>query len=163
MVDRIPRPQCDIAAVEAIATPATLSSSRRIRTRFRGQSADCAPVKYKKILFPSTSEVYGMCKDGEFDPEPSDTVYGPINSRWTAACSAADGSRDPWLWHERRPQLHAVPVLQLDRLSRQHQHGQGRQLTRDHAVLGHIVAQPTAGGGGSQARLTYIGDATTLR
>ena len=26
-------------------------------------------VKYgKRVLFPSTSEVYGMCRDGEFDP-----------------------------------------------------------------------------------------------
>ena len=46
-------------------------------------------VKYKKhVVFPSTSEVYGMCKDGEFDPENSELVYGPINKpRWIYACS----------------------------------------------------------------------------
>jgi len=46
-------------------------------------------VKYgKRILFPSTSEVYGMCPDEEFDPETSNLVYGPINKpRWIYACS----------------------------------------------------------------------------
>src|SRR5262247_3264522 len=31
----------------------------------------------KRIVFPSTSEVYGMCGDDEFDPERSDLVLGP--------------------------------------------------------------------------------------
>ena len=46
-------------------------------------------VKYKKrILFPSTSEVYGMCADAEFDPDASPLVYGPIaKPRWIYACS----------------------------------------------------------------------------
>jgi nucleoside-diphosphate-sugar epimerase len=42
----------------------------------------------KRVLFPSTSEVYGMCKDSEFDPYASDLVYGPIEKpRWIYACS----------------------------------------------------------------------------
>jgi nucleoside-diphosphate-sugar epimerase len=42
----------------------------------------------KRVLFPSTSEVYGMCHDKEFDPETSDLVYGPIDKpRWIYACS----------------------------------------------------------------------------
>jgi len=42
----------------------------------------------KRVLFPSTSEVYGMCHDKEFDPELSDLVYGPIDKpRWIYACS----------------------------------------------------------------------------
>jgi nucleoside-diphosphate-sugar epimerase len=42
----------------------------------------------KRVLFPSTSEVYGMCHDKEFDPETSDLVYGPIEKpRWIYACS----------------------------------------------------------------------------
>ena len=46
-------------------------------------------VKHKKrILFPSTSEVYGMCRDPEFDADESELVYGPINKpRWIYACS----------------------------------------------------------------------------
>jgi nucleoside-diphosphate-sugar epimerase len=46
-------------------------------------------VKYnKRIVFPSTSEVYGMCTDKEFDEETSNLVVGPINkSRWIYSCS----------------------------------------------------------------------------
>ena len=36
-------------------------------------------VKYgKRLLFPSTSEVYGMCPDGEFKEDESPLVLGPI-------------------------------------------------------------------------------------
>jgi nucleoside-diphosphate-sugar epimerase len=42
----------------------------------------CAKYK-KRIVFPSTSEVYGMCADKEFDEESSNLVTGPINKhRW---------------------------------------------------------------------------------
>jgi nucleoside-diphosphate-sugar epimerase len=48
-----------------------------------------ACVRYKKhIVFPSTSEVYGMCADAEFNSETSDLVLGPINKpRWIYACA----------------------------------------------------------------------------
>ena len=41
-------------------------------------------VRYKKrLVFPSTSEVYGMSRDAEFDPETLELVLGPINKpRW---------------------------------------------------------------------------------
>jgi len=42
----------------------------------------------KRLVFPSTSEVYGMCPDREFDPEASPLVYGPIGKpRWIYACA----------------------------------------------------------------------------
>jgi nucleoside-diphosphate-sugar epimerase len=46
-------------------------------------------VKYKKrLVFPSTSEVYGMCPDAEFSEDQSLLVCGPINkSRWIYSCS----------------------------------------------------------------------------
>jgi len=46
-------------------------------------------VKYKKrVLFPSTSEVYGMCEDSEFDPYNSNLILGPIGkSRWIYSCA----------------------------------------------------------------------------
>ena len=46
-------------------------------------------VKYKKrVIFPSTSEVYGMCPDAEFDEETSSLVTGPINmNRWIYSTS----------------------------------------------------------------------------
>ncbi len=47
----------------------------------------CAKYK-KRVLFPSTSEVYGMCPDGKLDEATSALVYGPIErQRWIYACS----------------------------------------------------------------------------
>jgi nucleoside-diphosphate-sugar epimerase len=45
-------------------------------------------VKYKKhLVFPSTSEVYGMSEDVPFDEETSRLTLGPINkTRWIYAC-----------------------------------------------------------------------------
>ncbi|HET7583472.1 MAG TPA: bifunctional UDP-4-keto-pentose/UDP-xylose synthase [Gemmatimonadaceae bacterium] len=41
-----------------------------------------------RIVFPSTSEVYGMCPDAEFDEETSPLVYGPIHKqRWIYSAS----------------------------------------------------------------------------
>ena len=55
-------------------------------------------VKYgKHLVFPSTSEVYGMCTDSEFDPENSPLIYGPINKpRWIYACSKQLMDRVIW-------------------------------------------------------------------
>lgn len=46
-------------------------------------------VLYKKrVIFPSTSEVYGMSLDEEFDEETSCLVLGPIHKqRWIYSCS----------------------------------------------------------------------------
>jgi len=46
-------------------------------------------VKYKKrLVHASTSEVYGMCPDGELAEDSSSMVYGPIDKqRWIYACS----------------------------------------------------------------------------
>jgi nucleoside-diphosphate-sugar epimerase len=46
-------------------------------------------VKHKtRLVFPSTSEVYGMCPDGRLDETASPLVYGPIEKqRWIYACS----------------------------------------------------------------------------
>lgn len=42
----------------------------------------------KRIIFPSTSEVYGMCPDAEFDEEESHLVTGPIHKeRWIYSTS----------------------------------------------------------------------------
>ncbi|MEJ5211837.1 MAG: bifunctional UDP-4-keto-pentose/UDP-xylose synthase [Burkholderiales bacterium] len=85
--------KCDtVLPLVAIATPATY-----VREPLRVFELDFEAnlpivrqcVKYKKrIIFPSTSEVYGMCRDEAFDPETSELVYGPINKpRWIYACS----------------------------------------------------------------------------
>ena len=46
-------------------------------------------VTYKKrVIFPSTSEVYGMCPEETFDEEQSNLVLGPIHKqRWIYSCS----------------------------------------------------------------------------
>jgi nucleoside-diphosphate-sugar epimerase len=46
-------------------------------------------VKYRKrVVFPSTSEVYGMSPDREFDEESSPLMLGPINKeRWIYSCA----------------------------------------------------------------------------
>jgi len=42
----------------------------------------------KRVVFPSTSEVYGMCPDPEFDEDVSPLVYGPIRKeRWIYSAS----------------------------------------------------------------------------
>lgn len=47
----------------------------------------CVQLK-KRLLFPSTSEVYGMCQDEFFTEEESNLVLGPINkTRWIYSCS----------------------------------------------------------------------------
>src|SRR3981081_1221628 len=46
-------------------------------------------VKYgKRLVFPSTSEIYGMSEDSVLDEETSPLVYGPVNKqRWIYAAS----------------------------------------------------------------------------
>jgi len=85
--------KCDtVLPLVAIATPATYVSDplRVFELDFEANLPIVrAAVQYKKrIIFPSTSEVYGMCRDGEFDPEQSELVLGPINKpRWIYACA----------------------------------------------------------------------------
>ena len=97
-----------------------------------------ACVRYKKrIVFPSTSEVYGMCARREFDSETSELVLGPINKpRWIYACAKQLMDRV----------IHAYGMQEgldytlfrpfnwigsgLDSINT----AEGRQLARDHAV-----------------------------
>ena len=85
--------KCDvILPLVAIATPATY-----VREPLKVFELDFEAnlpiirscVKYgKRVLFPSTSEVYGMCADEQFDPYASDLVLGPIDKqRWIYSCS----------------------------------------------------------------------------
>jgi len=53
----------------------------------------------KRLVFPSTSEVYGMSPDREFDPDASHLVYGPISKqRWIYACSKQLMDRVIWAY-----------------------------------------------------------------
>jgi nucleoside-diphosphate-sugar epimerase len=57
-------------------------------------------VQYQtRIIFPSTSEVYGMCPDGEFSEDESTLVLGPINKpRWIYSCSKQLLDRVIWAY-----------------------------------------------------------------
>ena len=46
-------------------------------------------VRYRtRVVFPSTSEIYGMCADAAFHEESSNFVLGPISKqRWIYACA----------------------------------------------------------------------------
>jgi UDP-4-amino-4-deoxy-L-arabinose formyltransferase/UDP-glucuronic acid dehydrogenase (UDP-4-keto-hexauronic acid decarboxylating) len=57
-------------------------------------------VKYKKrLVFPSTSEVYGMCDDAEFDEDRSRLILGPINKqRWIYSASKQLLDRVIWAY-----------------------------------------------------------------
>jgi len=85
--------KCDvIIPLVAIATPATYVKEplRVFELDFEANLPIVrAAVRYgKRVIFPSTSEVYGMSSDAELDPDATPLVYGPINkSRWIYACS----------------------------------------------------------------------------
>jgi UDP-4-amino-4-deoxy-L-arabinose formyltransferase/UDP-glucuronic acid dehydrogenase (UDP-4-keto-hexauronic acid decarboxylating) len=57
-------------------------------------------VKYnRRIIFPSTSEVYGMCTDSEFDEDTSPLITGPINrQRWIYSTSKQLLDRVIWAY-----------------------------------------------------------------
>lgn len=85
--------KCDIILpLVAIATPAeyTRNPLRVFELDFEENLRIvryCAKYK-KRIIFPSTSEVYGMCQDPNFDEDNSKLVLGPINKqRWIYSCS----------------------------------------------------------------------------
>ncbi len=53
----------------------------------------------KRLVFPSTSEVYGMCGDEQFDEDASCLVTGPIErQRWIYACSKQLLDRVIWAY-----------------------------------------------------------------
>jgi nucleoside-diphosphate-sugar epimerase len=133
--------KCDVVLpLVAIATPATY-----VREPLRVFELDFeanlpivrACVRYKKrIVFPSTSEVYGMSRDAQFDPEASELVLGPINKpRWIYACAKQLMDRVIHAYGMQENLTTRSSALQLDRRrTRQHQHSEGRQLAGHHAV-----------------------------
>ncbi|MBA3660849.1 MAG: bifunctional UDP-4-keto-pentose/UDP-xylose synthase [Gammaproteobacteria bacterium] len=76
----------------AIATPVTYVTNplRVFELDFEANLAIvrlCVELQ-KRLIFPSTSEVYGMCQDDAFDEEHSHLVTGPVHKeRWIYATS----------------------------------------------------------------------------
>jgi UDP-4-amino-4-deoxy-L-arabinose formyltransferase/UDP-glucuronic acid dehydrogenase (UDP-4-keto-hexauronic acid decarboxylating) len=96
--------KCDVVLpLVAIATPIeyTRNPLRVFELDFEENLKivrDC--VKYhKRIIFPSTSEVYGMCDDREFDEDHSRLIVGPINKqRWIYSVSKQLLDRVIWAY-----------------------------------------------------------------
>jgi nucleoside-diphosphate-sugar epimerase len=117
-----------------------------------------------RVVFPSTSEVYGMCPDEEFDEETSTLVYGPVSkSRWIYACSKqlldrviAAAGRDRGLQYTLfRPFNWIGPGLDSIHTPKE---GSSRVMTQ---FLGHLLrGEPiTLVDGGRQRRcFTHVGD-----
>ena len=161
--------KCDvILPLVAIATPATY-----VREPLRVFELDFeanlpivrACVKHRKrLLFPSTSEVYGMCADDQFDPEASNLVYGPINKpRWIYACSKqlmdriihAYGMSEGLDYTLFRPFNWIGPGLDSIHTAKE---GSSRVITQ---FLGHIVrGEPIrlVDGGSQKRAFTYVDD-----
>ena len=161
--------KCDVVLpLVAIATPATY-----VREPLRVFELDFEAnlpvirqcVKYRKrVVFPSTSEVYGMCQDEEFDPESSPLVCGPINKpRWIYASAKqlmdrvihAYGQQEGLDYTLFRPFNWIGPGLDTLHTPKE---GSSRVITQ---FLGHIVrGEPIqlVDGGHQQRSFTYIDD-----
>ncbi|HSN21472.1 MAG TPA: bifunctional UDP-4-keto-pentose/UDP-xylose synthase, partial [Usitatibacter sp.] len=161
--------KCDVVLPRvAIATPATY-----VREPLKVFELDFEAnlpivrscVKYgKRILFPSTSEVYGMCGDEEFDPYASELVLGPIDKqRWIYSCSKQLMDRVIWAYGSMgsldftlfRPFNWVGAGLDSIHTAKE---GSSRVITQ---FLGHIVrGEPIklVDGGAQKRAFTYIDD-----
>jgi nucleoside-diphosphate-sugar epimerase len=161
--------KCDVLLpLVAIATPATY-----VREPLRVFELDFeanlpivrAAVRHRKrLVFPSTSEVYGMCSDAEFDPARSDLVLGPINKpRWIYSCAKqlmdrvihAYGQQDGLDYTLFRPFNWIGAGLDSINTAKE---GSSRVITQ---FLGHIVrGEPIqlVDGGTQKRAFTYIDD-----
>ncbi len=99
--------KCDIVLpLVAIATPKTYVQDplRVFALDFEANLPiirQCVEYE-KRVLFPSTSEVYGMSTDKAFDPYQSSLVLGPIpKQRWIYSCSKQLLDRVIWAHGER--------------------------------------------------------------
>ena len=96
--------KCDVVLpLVAIATPATyVKEPLRVFELDFEQNLQIVRlcVKYgKRLIFPSTSEVYGMCPDKEFDEDASPLVTGPISmQRWIYSASKQLLDRVIWAY-----------------------------------------------------------------
>lgn len=99
--------KCDVVLpLVAIATPIeyTRNPLRVFELDFEENLKiirDC--VKYhKRIIFPSTSEVYGMCTDQAFDEDSSNLVVGPVSKqRWIYSVSKQLLDRVIWAYGDK--------------------------------------------------------------
>jgi len=160
--------KCDvILPLVAIATPSTYVKEplKVFELDFEANLPIVrSAAKYKKhLIFPSTSEVYGMSPDAEFDPENSELVYGPINKpRWIYAC--AKQLMDRVIWGYGMEGLNFTLFRPFNWIGagldsiHTPKEGSSRVLTQ---FFGHIVRGETiqlVDGGHQKRAFTYIDD-----
>ncbi len=161
--------KCDvILPLVAIATPATYVSAplKVFELDFEANLPiirHC--VKYgKRVVFPSTSEVYGASRDQAFDPATSELVLGPIHEqRWIYSCVKQLLDRVIWAYGQQGLQFTLFRPFNwvgsgLDSIDTPKE-GSSRVLTQ---FLGHIVRGESIKlvDGGHQTRaFTYVDDA----
>jgi UDP-4-amino-4-deoxy-L-arabinose formyltransferase/UDP-glucuronic acid dehydrogenase (UDP-4-keto-hexauronic acid decarboxylating) len=99
--------KCDIVIpLVAIATPIEYTRNP-IRVFELDFEENLRVVRYclkynKRIVFPSSSEVYGMCQDDEFDEDSSNLVLGPVQKeRWIYSCCKQLLDRVIWAFGEK--------------------------------------------------------------
>jgi nucleoside-diphosphate-sugar epimerase len=96
--------KCDVVLpLVAIATPATyVKEPLRVFSLDFEENLKIVRLceKYgRRLIFPSTSEVYGMCPDEEFSEDESPLVVGPINKqRWIYSISKQLLDRVIWAY-----------------------------------------------------------------
>jgi nucleoside-diphosphate-sugar epimerase len=162
--------KCDVVLpLVAIATPATY-----VREPLKVFELDFEAnlpiirhcVKYHaRIVFPSTSEVYGMSPDATFDPYSSNLVLGPINkSRWIYSCAKQLLDRIIWSYGL-EGQLDFTLIRPFNWIGagldsiHTPKEGSSRVLTQ---FLGHIVRGEDiqlVDGGAQMRSFTYVDDA----
>ena len=161
--------KCDIVLpLVAIATPSTYVTDplRVFELDFEANLPIVrACVKHgKRLVFPSTSEVYGMSRDKQFDSENSELVLGPIHKqRWIYSCSKQLMDRVIWAYgvHNKLDFTLFRPFnwigSGLDNLNSTKE-GSSRVLTQ---FLGHIVRGENiqlVDGGKQKRSFTFIDD-----
>jgi nucleoside-diphosphate-sugar epimerase len=122
-------------------------------------------VKYgKRVVFPSTSEVYGICPDPEFLEDESPLVTGPINKpRWIYSCAkqlmdrviAAYGQQEGLQYTLFRPFNWIGPKLDSIDTAKE---GSSRVLTQFIVDLVHGNPIKLVDGGTQKRCFTYVED-----
>jgi nucleoside-diphosphate-sugar epimerase len=161
--------KCDtVVPLVAIATPATY-----VRDPLRVFELDFEAnlpivrscVKHgKRLVFPSTSEVYGMSRDAEFHPYRTELVLGPIDkTRWIYSCAKQLMDRVIWAYGQQQGLRFTLfrPFnwigAGLDSISTPKE-GSSRVVTQ---FLGHIVRGEEiklVDGGAQRRAFTFIDD-----
>ena len=121
-------------------------------------------VRYgKRVIFPSTSEVYGMSTESEFNEETTSLVLGPIHKqRWIYSCAKQMMDRVIYAYGEEgldytlfRPFNWLGP--KLDRLNAQKE-GSSRVVTQFISNILYHGEIRLVDGGAQRRSFTYIDD-----